>query len=87
MLTDERLAEIEARAAREPGMHSGCSDYACYCHFAVPELVAEIRRLRSLTGAGPATPAEEWDAGDYFEAARHGIEPPLARAQPAGLVG
>ncbi len=29
-------------------MHSNCSDYACPCHFAVPKLVEEVRRLREL---------------------------------------
>lgn len=44
-MTDKWLEEL---AVQEPaGMRSGCSDYACDCHAKVPELVAEVRRLKA----------------------------------------
>lgn len=48
-MTDDRLEEIRAMTRRDVSnaLHSGCDDYACYCHFALPEAVAEIDRLRA----------------------------------------
>ena len=49
-MSEEELQAIESRFAltEEWTMRSGCSDYACPCHFQIPALVAEIRRLRDL---------------------------------------
>jgi hypothetical protein len=48
-MTEARLSEIEARNNIDVcyALHSGCDDYACYCHFNMPEMIAEVRRLRA----------------------------------------
>lgn len=53
-MSDERIAEIEAhRGNADEAMLSGCTDYACYCHFNLPELIAEIRRLKAAQVVPP----------------------------------
>lgn len=45
-MTDAELNTLAEQISARDAMHSGCSDYACYCHGKVPVLVAEIRRLK-----------------------------------------
>ena len=48
-MTDDEIKAIRDRLAKtgEPGMHSGCWDYACYCHFDLPKTLDEIDRLKA----------------------------------------
>ena len=55
-MTDSELQAIEARfPLAADAMHSGCTDYACYCHYEIPGLVAEIRRLQASLALAEAT--------------------------------
>lgn len=47
-MSNEELDELaKQEPIRDMTMFSDCASYACDCHFKLPKLVAEIRRLRA----------------------------------------
>lgn len=46
-MTDAELDSLAEQADSTHATHSGCTDYACYCHAKLPVLVAALRRLRA----------------------------------------
>ncbi len=57
-MSDDELRLIRERHRSTDTTHamrSGCSDYACYCHFDVPKLLDEIDRLKAALATPPQT--------------------------------
>lgn len=52
-IAPERIAELRARFSRagEHTMTSGCTDYACGCHFDMPVVLDEIQRQARVIAA------------------------------------
>lgn len=47
-MIEAELHRIERRRGDAThAMNAGCTDYACYCHFEIPGLIAEVRRMRA----------------------------------------
>jgi hypothetical protein len=47
LLTKDELADLAVQADAEHAMNSGCTDYACYCHYKLPTLLAHIAALEA----------------------------------------